>query len=366
MNQVARLEAERDDLQQRQIIMDGEMQRLRSHFSSVEKQLSRKIEEVRSVLQCEVDNLHAEIRGKESRRAKEAEGLVQWVEARAAGLENLDALDLSIEGTRVQEGIRLTRERLATDPEMALPVAVQAVNDYQTAHLECERRLGVIAAGADHVEEVAAEVERRARGEELQRIFPQETARLLAAAAELRARAGRWRQRSHWNSFDVERQEIYNRAHRLSALALALETILPTLTKRLEYREQCLREAAAVATEVLGLVDRFEIGYANPQDPKSPRLLRAFVGRIHLDAYLDLDGTYSYETYGFDSVDACESTSRRVGQKLADRWQVTSSHFNPANPQSPTVQLPPTTEGWREVADEVQTVSASLLAGTQA
>jgi hypothetical protein len=341
--------------------MDSEVRDVRAEVTRNREQLEQRMDGVRRDLEHQVTEVREGIRKQGARRSGEAGAIVAWVEQRAAGLDQLDALGLTVEGTRIQESLRLAKERLSGgDPEMALPTAESAMNALQTAFLERERRLGVIAGSADHLEEVAADLERRAAGAEFRKVFLAEAERLKAAATELRARAESWRRRPQWTAFEVERQDTLDRAHRLAMLSLELEAVLPNVIKRLEERDLRMKDAAAVASEVFGLVDRFETTYANPQDPKSPRVLKAFVGRIHLDAHLDLDGTYSYETYGFESADECADTSRRVGQKLVERWHLGSSHFDAANPQRPSIALPPTSESWREVSSEMHAVAQSL------
>jgi len=320
--------------------------------------LGERIQDVQEELQAERDRRIQ----KETERAKQARSLVGWVDERLQRLQGLDPLGLTVERTRTQQHVERAQEQLGSEGrEMALPTAQTAFASYQTAYLESERRNGIIDGVADHVEDIASRLEKSAADEQLAMVFPAEAVLLSRAAKSLRERTVAWRRDRHWHTFENERYETVGLANRLTALATDLQGSAPGLVERLRQRESKLREVADILREVAGPVDRFETGYGNPQDPKSPRLVRAYIGQARIDTYVDLDGTFSLDAYGFDSGGSCSDAATRMSRKLADRWQVVEGQVDPTNPQTPSVRPADAAESWHAVSGELSQVASGLV-----
>lgn len=346
--------------------VEGVRQEMRQELTEVRHDL----DETRRELEAQIVSVHNELQAERDRRvAKEnsleaqARTLVDWVDERLGRLEHLDPLGLSIERTRTEEHLERTREQLAGPyKDTALPVAQSAFASLQTAQLESERRQGIIEGVAEHVEGAAARLEQIASDEQLRLVFQADAQRLLRTAQGLRERAAAWKSQRHWHTFENERFETVGQANRLVALAVELQGSAPGLIQRLREREEKLKEVASTLREVVGPVDRFETSYGNPEDPKSPRLLRAYIGHARIDAYVNLEGTFEIDAYGFDSGGHCGNAAERMGRKLAEKWQIVESRVDPTNPQTPSLAPAAAPEAWKTVSGELSQMMSSLEA----
>jgi hypothetical protein len=131
--------------------------------------------------------------------------------------------------------------------------------------------------------------------------------------------------------------------------------------RRLTERDERGRVVAQLIERVAGPVQSFEAGYANEKDPKSPRRLRARIGGAHIDVYLDLDGTYSVDAYGFPSTASCASVSERMGASLAEELHVGDHTLNESNPAHPSISTPPPPETWKARATELADLRQTLV-----
>jgi hypothetical protein len=298
---------------------------------------------------------------KERSRAAQATKTVEWIEGRLSELKDLDALGLHIECTRTQEQLSRARELLrGDDAEMAAPLAETAFASFQTAYLETEHRLGLIEGVAEHVRHVADALEQIAAKENFRLIFRTEAEQLDAAVVTLRARAEEWLSRKQWTVFEVEREKLIPRANEMLARALELDALVPGLLQQLRDREQHLKEAGAAIASITGAVDEFETGYANAADVKSPRLLRGHIGQACVDAYLNLDGTYRVDAYGFTSAGQCGEAAARMGRKLEEVWHVTEAAVDQRNRQESSVAPSASEETWHHVAQGFTQISEQL------
>lgn len=355
--QELRAEVQSDVDQLRQEVDSG-LNEVRAEVEQTRQQLTGQIENVRQ----EVDQERHRRQEKETTRAGQAGGLADWVEARLAALQDVDALGLTVEKTRVQQALNLARERLSgADREAALPTAETAFTSYQTAYLEVERRIGEINGVAEHIQEVTTLLTAIASNDHLRMVFAREAAQLEAAVEALRARAQDWRTQRRWTVFEYERDKVVNLAHDLLARAMELEASVTGLLKHLQAREQKLKYVSAAIAAVVGAADSFELGYANPADVKSARLIRARLGGASVDTYLELDGTYRVDAYGFTSATECSDMARLLQRKMAEEWTVTEARVDPSNPQRPTFTPPPTSENWQRVGGEFERLSQDVM-----
>lgn len=323
-----------------------EVEGLRQDLAEGLEEVRGELRETREHLEEQIGAVHQELEAerhrrleKESTQAGQAAAVIEWVEQRMAELLDMNPLDLTIERTRVVQHVERAREVLrGHSPEMAMPVADTAFASYQTAYLEAERRLGVIDGVAEHVEELAAQIEQIAAGEHLRAVFKTEASQLDAAVAGLRAQVGRWRTGRAWGAFERERETAVETAHDLLTRALGLEAVVPTFIENLQAREQRLREAAGLIAEAMGRADKFETLYANPDDVKSPRLLRAHYGAACVDTYLDLEGTFRIDAYGFSTPGQCAEAADRMWRKLSKQWQVVEQQVDRNNRRTPIVE----------------------------
>lgn len=350
----------------------GEVEGLREEVGEGLASVRAEVQETRTQLQEQMNSVRADLEqerqqrvAKERGRAAQAAKTIEWVEGRLSDLKDLDALGLHIERTRTEEHLARAREvARGGDPEMAAPLAETAFASFQTAYLEAEHRVGTIAGVAEHVREVAASLERIAAAENFRLVFKAEAAQLDNAAAALRARADEWVGRKQWTVFEVEREKLIPRANEMLARALELEALVPGLVQQLRDREQRLKEAGAAVASITGAVDRFETGYANADDVKSPRLLRGHVGNAHVDTYLDLDGTYRVDAYGFTTSGQCGVAAERMGRKLEEVWHVTESSVDAHNRQERSIVPAPGEEPWHRTAEDFSQVSEKFNRAT--
>lgn len=329
---------------------------VRDEIEQTGQRLQRQVEAIRGDLEEERQRRVA----KEHSRASQAAATAEMAQTRLSKLNDLDALGLGIERTRTQELLTRTRELLSTDPEMALPSAESAFAATQTAYLESEYRLGVIEGTAEHVDGLAAALEAITAGEHFRIVFRAEAEQIDAAVALLRARAADWRRARHWTSFEVERPRLTLLANDMLARALELEAVVPGLIRQLREREERLKDAGAVMAAITGAVDSFEKGYSNPEDVKSPRLLRGHVGEACVDAYLGLDGTYQIDAYGFTSSGKCGEAATRMCRKLEERWHVTQGVVEQTNRAEPAIAPPPPEETWQRLSRSFSESSQQL------
>jgi hypothetical protein len=333
---------------------------VRAQVEQTREHLGAQIEAVRQDMEAE-RRRRAE---KESSQAGRAASAVEWIDGRMKSLPDLDALGLTVERTRTLQHLERTRELLGGDsPEMAMPVAETAFASYQTAYLEAERRVGVIEGVAEHVEDLAGDLERISQKEEFATIFKAEAAQLTAATTWLRARAGQWRTRRQWGAFELEREKVVTFANDLLSRSLELEALVPNLLHRLQEREQRLKEAASAVAAIMGKADRFEMLYANPDDVKSPRLLRGHIGTACVDTYLDLDGTYRVDAYGFGTATECGTAAERMGRKLAEQWHVSEEQVDEQNRDRPAAPAPQASESWRGLTSDFAGLTRELTGG---
>lgn len=343
----------------------GEVEDLRGEVGEGLAEVRAEVEETRARLQEQMSSVRADLErerqrrvAREQGRAAQAARTIEWVEGRMSDLKDLDALGLHVERTRTEEYLARAREVVrGDDPEMAAPLAETAFAAFQTTYLEAEHRLGTIAGVAEHARDLAGALEKIAATENLRLVFKVEAAQLDAAAAALRARADDWVARKQWTVFEVEREKLIPRANEMLARALELQAIVPGLVRQLREREQRLKEAGAAIASVTGAVDRFETGYANADDVKSPRLLRGHVGNACVDAYLDLDGTYRVDAYGFTTSGQCGEAAARMGRKLEEVWHVTEASVDPHNRQERSVVPAAGEEPWHRTAEDFSSVS---------
>jgi hypothetical protein len=191
-------------------------------------------------------------------------------------------------------------------------------------------------------------------------IFPKEAAQIEVAVEELKARAQDWRTQRRWTIFDFERDKVVDIAHEMLARAMELESSVTGALKQLQAREQRIKYVSAAVAEVFGAADSFELGYANPDDVKSARLVRARVGKACVDTYLELDGAYRVDAYGFDSAVECGGVAPLLQRKLAEEWTVSESRIDPSNPQAPSFTPPPTRDGWRTASGDFERIGQKM------
>lgn len=348
--------------------VQGDVGNLREDMNQKLDEVSGQIQETRAKLQQQVNSVRADLErerherlAKETRRAGQAAKTVEWIEERMSNLSDLDSLGLHVERTRTQEHLSRAREVLAgDDADMALPVAETASASFQTAYLEMEHRLGIIDGVAEHVRHLADALEQIAAKENFRLIFRTEAEQIDNAVAALRTRADEWVRRKQWTVFEVERETLLPRANQMLARALELEALVPGLFEQLRAREGRLQEAGAAMAAITGAVDEFEMAYANADDVKSPRLLRGRVGQACVDAYLDLDGTYRIDAYGFTSSGQCGEAASRMGRKLEELWHVTEGAVDHDNRQERAIVPQAAEEPWRQAAEDFAQVSAQL------
>lgn len=329
---------------------------LTTELNATRVALDRRIDDVRSELESE-RNLRIQ---KQQSRADEAAAAATWIESKLSQLSDLDALGLTVEKTRTLQQIERIRERLrGPDGEMAAPIAETAIASYQTAYFESERRLGVIDGVAEHVERALQSVDEIVQQQYFASVFAPETEQLRQASEEVKRTAEAWLSGRRWHSFENERFDMVGRANRLLSIALELRAVLEPLMQRLAEREDRLQEVIGLVESVTGPVDAVETSYANPKDPKSPRLLRARLGAAHIDIYLDLDGTYNIDAYGFPSSVSCAGMAERMGQALQSRLQIADRHLSADNRQTPSITPPAHAEAWRARAEELAQLAPS-------
>jgi hypothetical protein len=333
-------------------------------FSEVEKQiretaqhLDKQIGAVRSDLEAEQQRRIE----KETGRATKAEAVAKWLENQMQTANGSDSLGLAMEWTRTLQHLERTRESLkGEDKEMAWPIAQTAFASYQTLYLETERRIGVIEGVAEHLSETSAMLSAIALNDQFRMLFAQEAAQIESAVAWLKRRSEHWRQRRQWTVFEVEREPALDLANQLLIRALELEALVPSLLKQLQSRELRLKGVGAAVASIAGAADKFETSYANPEDPKSPRLLRARVGTACVDTYLGLDGTYRIDAYGFSSHGECAQAAERMGSKLAVEWQVDEQRVDSGNRQHSSGGQPEGTESWRQISSDLMRMSGKF------
>jgi myosin heavy subunit len=298
---------------------------------------------------------------KETSRASQAANIIEWIESRLDSLQDIDSLGLTLETIRIRENINRAREMLGgEDREMALPIADIAFTTYRTVHLEIERRIGVINGAAEHVRDIADAMERIAADEMLREIFPVEAGQVDIAAEVLKARADDWRTQRRWTVFETERDRVVDAANQFLMRSLELESLVPGLVKRLEAREERLDQVGEVVKTIAGAADSVELGYANSEDVKSPRLARARIGRACVDVYIELDGNYRVDAYGFDSPLQCSEAAARAQRKLSEKWMVSEETVDPANRQQPTVRAAPAAESWQAISSDLNRMNKDI------
>lgn len=332
---------------------------VRAEVRQVQRQLDMRIDEVRNELEAEKQR-RTQL---ETDRASEARAISDWVSDRMQSLADLDSLGLTIERTRTQQNLDRVREKLAgNDRGMAVPVAESAFTSFQTAYFESERRLGVIDGAADHINSVAAEIEKMIGDASFQAVFGPEQTNIQTSLDELRQRAASWKQRRHWHSFESERSAIIDRANRLLAITAELSGSVPAIVQKLTERDERARQVAGLIESVAGAVDSFEVGYASEKDPKSPRRLRARVGGAHIDVYLDMDGTYSVDAYGFSSTTSCAAMADAMGARLDEVFHVAERKVDESNPSRPSIAIPAPAESWTTRSAELDRIRQTLTA----
>lgn len=329
---------------------------VRAEIEQTEQRLQRQVEIVRGDLEEERRRRVA----KEESRASQAAATLKMAQTRLSELNDLETLGLNVERTRTQELLARAREMLNTDPEMALTAAESAFAAAQTAYLEREHRLGVIDGTADHLDDLALALNRVAANGNFRLIFRTEAEQIDAAISAIRSRAAQWRDRRHWATFEVERSRLSAWANEVLTRALELEAMVPGMVQQLREREQRLKEAGAAMAAITGAVDSFEKGYANPDDVKSPRLLRGRVGEACVDAYLSLDGTYQIDAYGFTSAGKCGEAAERMCRQLEEQWHVTEGVVDQTNRAEPALAPSPPEETWRHLSRNFAEVSKQL------
>jgi hypothetical protein len=213
---------------------------------------------------------------------------------------------------------------------------------------------------AEHVQELAAAMAAISLNRDFQVIFKVEAEQLERAVAWLQAQANDWRTRQRWTAFETERDRVVNLANDLLTRALELEALVPNVLQQLQKREQRLKEVGSAVAAIAGAVDKFETGYANPGDVKSPRLLRGRIGQACIDTYIDLDGTYRVDAYGFTSSGQCGEAAARMGRKLAELWHITEEHVDSGNPQQPSVVATSAGESWEKLSTEFSSLTEAL------
>jgi uncharacterized phage infection (PIP) family protein YhgE len=351
---VAAVQAEVDEV--RQDLAEG-LDEVRAEVEQTREYLEEKVGAVRRDFEAERQRRIE----KEKNQATHAVTITHWIESRLAALTDLDALGLTIERTRTQQHLERTREILNGDnPEMAMPVAETAFASYQTAYLERERKVGVMEGVAGHVQELAEELKLISQKEKFRIIFKAEAAQIDAAVTWLQEKAEQWQTRRQWSAFELEREKVVGLANQLLTRALELDALVPSLLEQLQGREQRLKEAASAVAAIMGKADKFEMLYANPDDVKSPRLLRGHIGTACVDTYLDLDGTYRVDAYGFGSSTECGGAAERMGRKLAEQWHVAEERVDAYNREQPVVAAPQPAESWRSLSSDFAGLTRAL------
>lgn len=347
----------RKDVSHLRADMEQGLSDVRNEVKAVAKTLGARIDRVHQELNEERDRRIATA----DRRSTGAAHLANWVEERVRGIRNVESLGLTVERTHTEQELDRVREMLGgQDPDAALPVAQTALSNYQTLYVESERRLGVIEGVAEHVERLLARIDEVSRSETFRSLFPAEAGQLDLAVAELRERVQAWRKNRHWTSFEMERYLIADRANQLLGIALELDASSGPLIEQLQAREQRMEQVAKLVDTVAGPMESFEPTYANPADPKSPRLLRARAGNAHVDVYLDLDGTYNIDAYGFPSTVSCQAMADKMGRALQEDSQIDAGRVDATNRQQPSVVVNPTPESWQARVTELTHMTATL------
>jgi hypothetical protein len=349
--------------------VQNEVGSLRRDLDTGLDEVRTEVQETRERLEGQISAVRHELETEKRRRvekednlAAQANAVVSWIEQRMAGLTELDTLGLTMERTRTQQHLERTREILnGGHPEMSMPVAETAFASFQTAYLEAERRTGIIEGTAEHVLELIELLENVRKNENFCVIFKSEAETLGTAIEWLRAQAEQWRARRQWSLFENEREKIMSRASQVLTHALELNALVPGLLEQLRQREQRLKEAAEVVARVMGQTDSFEVDYANPNDVKSPRLLRGRIGTACVDTYLNLDGTYRIDAYGFSTAGQCGEAAERMGRHLQERWQVTEERIDLTNRQEPEMPARPEKESWSGRADELSSITQRIV-----
>lgn len=81
-----------------------------------------------------------------------------------------------------------------------------------------------------------------------------------------------------------------------------------------------------------------------------------------MDVYLDLDGTYQLDGYGFTSSGHCGEAARRVYQKLLEQGQVTAERVDSTNRTTPlSPERGNSTKHWREATEDFATSLQAIL-----
>jgi len=340
----------------RQEMQDG-FETVDMRITTVRDELQKKT----TALKAEIDQERKARLAKEADRIAEATALIDWLDDRLGDLRDSDSLDLNIEVVRIQEGVRNARQKLADkDKERALPIVDNAFSDYQTAYVESERRKGVIDGVTDHVLESTARLRELIGEGAFATVFAEEGERLLAAAELLDKRADSWHASYNWHIFKNERNQTVAAANALVAAAVELQSAVPNLTRRIQERDAKIEDIANAVTDLMGAADGFEATFANPKDPKSPRLLRTRIGHATVDAYLHLDGGFDVEAYGFQSAGDCQRMQERMQRKLQHVWHVDAAETSHDNPQSATISLPHSAERWQAVSSEIGSIASVL------
>ncbi len=338
--------------------LEHEVAEVRSEVRETREHLEQEIDVVRGDLEAERQQRIT----KEQTRSAQASATADWVEANLERIRDVNAPGLDVESIRIQEQLSRVRETLASDPEMAAPLAQTAFASFQTLYLESERRNGFMEGTASYVEELAVQLEALAQDSLFQQIFPAEAQQVGQVVAEMRARAEAWLAKRHWHTFENERERVLEIANSLLGLALELKALVPHVVQQLTDRDKLLREMATAITTASGTVDKFERSYANENDPKSPRLLRAVIGPARVDTYVELDGHYRIDAYGFDTSGDCSRQAERLAQQL-ERHRQLEMQVDPANPQQPSIPAESEDESWRSLTAEVEQVAKKVDSG---
>ncbi len=352
--QVASVRREVGDLRQH---VDKQLDEVRGELDQTRIHLEGQIGQVKKNLEDEVRRRQQ----KEKNQGDQAQATLDWIESHRANIGSLDNLGLTVEHIRTDQSLVRLREMLRSgNREMALPLSETALANYQTMHIEVERRIGVMEGVADHIVEAAGKLEKIVGDEQFRLIFKEEAGRFTMAIGWLRDRAQEWRDKHRWTAFEIERDAMVGAANKLLTHAAELQALVPTMVNRLKDREKLLETVGRTAASMYGAVDEFETGYANENDVKSPRLVRAKIGRAHVDTYLDLDGTYRVDGYGFESHGECSQAHQRMEQALAREWHVGESQLDTQNRQTPQIAPASPAESWRQVSSDVERVTDSI------
>jgi uncharacterized phage infection (PIP) family protein YhgE len=337
--------------------MNQGLDNIRSEVNQARNDLEHNIGVVRNELEAERRHRIE----KEKSRSAQAAHTIEWVENRSTSLHDMDTLGLTIEKLRMQESLNRARELLkGGEGDLALSQAEVAAGTYQTSFLEAERRIGVINGAAEHVHELAQIMATIASQETLREVFPIEAVQIDYAVTALKARADNWRSRRQWIVFENERHKVIEAANQFLAQVIELEASVPRLVRQLEEREQNLEQVGDIIRTVAGAADSVELTYANSEDVKSPRLARTYVGKACIDVYLELDGTYRVDAYGFDSPLQCSESASRMKNKLAEGWTVSEEVIDPTNRQQPNIKAIPAAESWRKISSDLHHMNKTI------